>query len=315
MRKQHLMILAILAISLSAAFLLWSTAQDNTPTVPAPDLFEEPEEEKLEPTRPEPAAVPGIAHAITQTSPSENEPEDESEIAEINFDLPDTITDFWKFARNHPQLLEQLEDCELTPGPIKEALDNTERSFKAMGEDLNFVNGGSPTSDYHSYDSQTLEQLAVNGDRRAISLQAHQLKKAGEHNKARDQFYRAALYGDMAALSQLQHIYRQGALDVKKDKEKTEVQKEQQEKQMHIEAQAWQIVQHESLGLFAYGDPSDNSVIGSALDDEIYAAALVRAEQLQEGLNVQRSRQNIPNPPKPPREIKTDQLLDSIVCP
>lgn len=317
MRKQHLAILVILTVSLTSALLLWFSAKDNHATdLPDPPIYTEPEEEKLGTLAP--LSPPNLSHGDeqnVQTNSISSEASDEEQMEDINFDLPETITDFWAFAKSHPQLLQQLEDCDLAPGPIKEALDNTEASFEAMGQDINYISGGSPTSDYHSYDTETLEQMAINGDRRAISLQGHILKKAGERNNARDQFYRAALYGDIASLTQLQQVYLEGAREVRRDKEKTPEQKDAKKHQLLIEAQAWHLVQHNWLGMFAYGDPEDNSVIGNDLTDEIQAAAMVRAEQLEDGLNIQRRRQNIPAPTRPPQQINTDALFDSIVCP
>lgn len=257
------------------------------------------------------AAIPNFAQ------PPKSKPlieQEESELPpEINFDLPETINDFWGFLKNHPELLQQFEDCDLRDGPIKDALEATNASYEAMGQDLNYVNGGPATSDYHSYDDVTIDQLAASGDKRAIALRAHKLKKAGETSKARDEFYRATLHGDMASATQLQMLYMDQIYRAQREQEQGK--KNEKIKQWQIEAQAWQIMQNDWLGLFAYGDVQKHSVLGDKLDDEIFALAQVRADEIKEGLTRQRTRENIPLPNTPPQEIKTDDFFDTIICP
>lgn len=168
---------SILLIALAIGYFVWSPSSEQQPTnnetAPANPI----EATNRQQQKPK-AALPNFAQAPATTPSSEQE---ESELPpEINFDLPETITDFWGFLKNHPQLMQQFEDCDLRDGAIKDALDSTNASYEAMGQDLNYVNGGPATSDYHSYDDVTIDQLAASGDKRAIALRAHKLKQAGE---------------------------------------------------------------------------------------------------------------------------------------
>lgn len=301
---------SILLTALAIGYIVWSPTSEQQPTinetVPANPI----ETTNSQQQKPK-AALPSFAQAPATKAANEQE---ESELPpEINFDLPETITDFWGFLKNHPQLMQQFEDCDLRDGAIKDALDATNASYEAMGQDLNYVNGGPATSDYHSYDDVTIDQLAASGDKRAIALRAHKLKQAGEHEKARDEFYRATLHGDMASATQLQMLYMD---QVHRTQSKQEQGKESDKiKQWQIEAQAWQIMQNDWLGFFAYGNVQEHSVLGDKLDDEIFALAQVRADQIKEGLERQRTRENIPQPNTPPKEIKTDEFFDTIICP
>lgn len=302
--NKKIVIPCILFISLCTAYMLW----------PAPLSPQQPVKNTSTTATAAPTNTPAIqanvpAIALQQPTEIQNSENEEELPPEINFDLPETITDFWGFLKNHPQLMAQFEYCDLREGPIKDALDATNASYEAMGQDLNFVNGRPATSDYHSYDDTTLGQLAASGDKRAIALRAHKLKKAGEAGKARDEFYRATLYGDMASATQLQMIYMEQIRSAKDKPDEAKI------KQWQIEAQAWQIMQNDWLGLFAYGDVQEHSVLGNKLDDEIFAMAQVRADQIKEGLDRQRIRENIPLPNTPPQEIDTDEFFDTIVCP
>lgn len=301
---------SILLTTIAISYVAWSPSPAEQPTSiePAPANPIDTTNSQQQKTK---AALPNFAQAPANKPHSEQE---ESELPpEINFDLPETITDFWGFLKNHPQLMQQFEDCDLRDGAIKDALDATNASYEAMGQDLNYVNGGPATSDYHSYDDVTIDQLAASGDKRAIALRAHKLQKAGEIGKARDEFYRATLHGDMASATQLQLLYMRQIHRAQADHEQNK--HSDKIKQWQIEAQAWQIMQNDWLGLFAYGDVQDNSVLGDKLDDEIFALAQVRADQIKEGLDRQRTRENIPQPNTPPQEIKTDEFFDTIICP